>query len=209
MTIPHSLPSIDEKDIEAVVSVLRSKNLQDGALVGELEQMMTEWLKVPYAISTANGFGAIHLALLALDIQKGDEVIIPSYTCSALLHPISLVGAKPIITDIGKNSFNATLQSIKEKSSNRTRAIILPHTFGFPVNDIQAVKELGIPLREVCAQAIGGSLKGQKLGSIGDISIFSFYASKVVCGGDGGMLMTKDPELAKSARDYRSYNGIK
>ncbi len=207
--ILHSLPTIEDDDIAAVVDLLKSRQLHDGAVVHDLELKMANFVGRDYAISASSGFGAIHLALLALEVTKGDEVVIPSYTCSALLHPIALVGARAVIADISEDGFNSGFNQIEEKISSHTKAIILPHTFGFPAVDIPEIKKLGVPIIEDCAQALGGDYKGQKLGSFGDIAIFSFYASKVIAAGDGGMVLTNNKEWADRARAYRSYNGIK
>ena len=200
----HSVPTISDEDIEAVVSVLKQKHLEDGEIVEELENAMRKIFSRKYAIATNNGFSAIHLALIGLNVSCEDEVILPSYSCPALLNPILLQKAIPVVVDIEANSFNISIEGVKDKINKRTKAIIVPHLFGFPAR-IDEINGLGIPVIEDCAQSIGGKYKNKKLGTFSDISIFSFYATKMICAGDGGMILTDDKNLFEKIRNYRYY----
>ena len=150
MKILHSGPTITQEDINAVTQVLQSKHLEDGMMVEQFEDKMKNLIGRQYAVATTNGFSAIHLTLIALQVKEHDEVIIPSYTCPALLNPVLLLGAKPVFADIEKGSFNISYQTIKDKITPKTKAIIVPHTFGFPA-DIREIQSLGVPVIEDCA----------------------------------------------------------
>lgn len=204
LVIFHSQPTIDADDIASVTEVLQSKHLEDGKVVRDLEEFATKYFKKEYAIAVASGFSAIHLALIALGINKNDEVILPSYSCSALLNPILLLGGKPIIVDVEKNSFNLSLSTIESHITKNTKAIIVPHIFGFPAK-IDELQTLNIPIIEDCAQAIGGEYKNQKLGTIGHLGVLSFYASKMITSGDGGLIITDNPDYQKTIQNYRYY----
>ena len=147
MRILHSGPTITQEDIHAVTEVLKSKHLEDGMMVEQFEDRMKNLIGRQYAVATTNGFSAIHLTLIALKVKENDEVIIPSYTCPALLNPVLLLKAKPVFADIAEGSFNISYQTIKDKITTKTKAIIVPHTFGFPA-DVREIESLGIPVVE-------------------------------------------------------------
>lgn len=202
--IPHSKPTIDRSDIECVTEVLLSGHLEDGSYVRSLEKSFCSRFQRKYAVAVSSGFASILLSLKALGVSTNDEVIIPSYTCQALLNPIRLLGAKPVLVDVEEDSFNISINSVSQSISKRTRAVIVPHTFGFPAK-IDAIKELGVPVIEDCAQALGGSYKNVRLGSSGDLAVFSFYATKMITGGDGGMIVTDNEDYYRQIVDYRYY----
>lgn len=205
--IPHSKPSISKEDITAVSNTLISKHLEAGTQVREFENRVSKIINKKNALATSNGFGAIHLALLALDIGKGDEVIIPTYTCSALLNPIRLLNATPVLCDIDEDGFNINLEFVKKRITSKTKAIIIPHMFGFPAN-IESFRTLEVPIIEDCAHSIGASYQNKPLGSFGDITICSFYATKMLSAGDGGMLLTDNEEWYERAKLFHCYSGV-
>lgn len=202
--ILHSQPTINADDIASVTEVLQSKHLEDGERVRELEEFAANYFECKHAISVANGFSAIHLSLIALGINKNDEVILPSYSCPAILNPILLLGGKPVIVDVDKNSFNLSLTTIESHITKNTKAIIVPHIFGFP-SKIDELQILEIPIIEDCAQSIGGVYKKRLLGTYGHLSAFSFYASKMVAAGDGGLIITNNSEFQETIQNYRYY----
>lgn len=153
--ILHSVPTISEDDISTIQEVLTSKHLEEGEYVCQFEYKMSQYVGRKFAAATTNGFSAIHLALIALGVKENDEVIILSYTCPAVLNPIILLRAIPIIVDIDNGGFNISPQQIKDNLRPKTKAIIVPHMFGFPA-DIDEITKLGIPVIEDCAQAICG-----------------------------------------------------
>ncbi len=202
--ILHSKPTLYKDDIDAVRNVLKSNHLEEGVNVAELEESFKAFLNINFSGAVSSGFAAIHLALKSLDIGIGDEVIIPSYCCSAILNPILLLGAIPIVVDIEALSFNISVSEVKKKKSSKTKAIIAPHIFGFPCK-INELMDLGLPVIEDCAQSLGGTYDGKKMGTFGTISVFSFYSTKMICGGDGGMIATNSETLFNKILDYRYY----
>ena len=202
--ILHSKPTIDQSDIDSVSRVLTSGHLEDGAEVRKLEQSFCERFHRQYAVAVSSGFASIVLSLKALGVSPGDEVIFPSYTCPALLNPVRLLGAVPVLGDVEKDSFNISSNSVAHLVSQKTKAIIVPHTFGFPAR-IDEIKNLGVPVIEDCAQALGGVYKNRQLGTFGDLAVFSFYATKMIAAGDGGIIVTDNEEYYRMMLDYRYY----
>ena len=198
--IPQSRPDLYPSDFDYIEQLLRTRYVAGGPLVEELETTFCKRISVRYAIAVANGTSALHLALLALQIGQGDEVILPSYACPALLHAVNYTGALPVLCDIDPDTFNPTARELQHLLTSRTRAIIVTHTFGFPA-DLSEIKNFGVPVIEDCAQALGASFHGRATGSIGEISVFSFYATKVICSGEGGMVCTNSKRLASRVRD--------
>ncbi|MDY7030958.1 MAG: DegT/DnrJ/EryC1/StrS family aminotransferase [Thermodesulfobacteriota bacterium] len=205
MIIQHSKPTLDDKDCDAVSAVLRSGHLSLGEYVRMFEAELSQRIGVKGAVATNSGTSALHLALLSFDIGEGDEVIIPSYVCSALLNAIHYVRATPILADIVPDSFNLDAEHVKQSITERTKAIIVPHLFGLPA-DLDELLSLGVPLIEDCAQALGASYHGKHVGSFGVVSIFSFYATKVITSGEGGMILSHSEDLLEKARDLRDYD---
>jgi len=119
MKILHSNPTITENDIQAVTDVLNSRHLEDGEIVEQFENKLKTYIGREYAVATTNGFSAIHLSLIALGVMENDEVIIPSYTCPALLNPVLIMGAKPVFADIEYDSFNISAEQVKKKISEK------------------------------------------------------------------------------------------
>ena len=208
MKIPHNKPSIDEDEINAIGDVLRSNWIVQGEKVEIFENELCKYigLKKGSATALSNGTSALFLALKILGIHSlPDEVIVPNYVCSALLNAIFINNAKPVVVDVDLIDFNMTYEEIKKKINENTKAIIIPHTFGVPA-DINRIKELNVPIIEDCAQALGSKIKNLHVGQFGDISVYSFYASKLITTGQGGMLVSKNSEYNDKARDYREYD---
>jgi perosamine synthetase len=203
--IPHSRPSISDSDIQAVVSVLKSGQLSQGPKVQELEKKLALLIGKKKAVAVSSGSAALHLALLALDVKESDEVIIPSYVCSAVLNAVNYTGAIPVIVDIDPLTFNISVEATKRAMTRKTRAIIVPHMFGCPA-EIDKLSDLGIPLIEDCAQSIGANFKGQRAGSFGLLSVFSFYATKVIAAAEGGMVLSDSEDLTSRIKDLREYD---
>ncbi len=206
--VHHSKPDIWEDEIQAVAKTMRSGFISQGEKVLDLELQIRRYVGRKYAAAVNSGTSAIHLALLALGVKEGDEVILPSYVCSAVLNPVNYVGATPILVDSATECFNLTAEVIKSALTKKTRAIIVPHLFGCPA-PIDEIVDLGIPVIEDCAQAIGGTYKGKELGSFGNISICSFYATKMMTSGQGGMVLTDDERVYQKVLDLREYDGRK
>ncbi len=203
--IHHSRPTIDAEDISAVTKVLRSGDIAEGSLVRKFEGRFSEFLGVERAVATNSGSSALHLSLLALGVGRGDEVIVPSYVCAAVLNAIKYVGAECRPCDVCEEDLNLRASDIKKDINKRTKAIILTHTFGQPA-DIEEFLALGVPIIEDCAQSLGVKWKGKMAGSFGTLSIFSFYATKMMATGHGGMIAADSPDLIQKARDLLEFD---
>jgi perosamine synthetase len=162
-------------------------------------------MNVGYAIATSSGTAALHLSLLALDIGQADEVIIPSYVCTALLNAVRYVGATPVLADLNPGSYHIDPNDVKKRVTPRTKAIIVPHLFG-RVADLKDLLKLNLPIIEDCAQSVGASFNRQLCGSFGHMAIFSFYATKVLTCGEGGMVVSNYKEFADTISDLKSYD---
>lgn len=168
------------------------------------EEELAHYIGVKGAVATSSGTSALHLALLALEIKEGDEVLIPSYVCSALLNAILYVGAQPVLVDCDEN-YNISPEDFRRRLTNRTKACIIPHLFGHPA-PIDELRAKGIRIIEDIAQSIGGEYKGRKLGSWGDIAVVSFYATKMITTGEGGAVLSNDADLLERIRELREYD---
>ncbi|MFQ5706412.1 MAG: DegT/DnrJ/EryC1/StrS family aminotransferase, partial [bacterium] len=203
--IPHSRPWLDEHDSQAVQEVLHSGQLAQGSKVREFETRMAQLIGVPDAVAVHSGSAALHLALLALGVGEGDHVILPSYVCSALLNAVNAVRAVPIVVDIDRETFNISSKAVADKICEKTKAIIVPHLFGMPA-DLEALRRFNLPLIEDCAQALGSTYQNRPVGSWGTLAVFSFYATKVITTGEGGMVLSQSRELLDKIRDLRAYD---
>lgn len=205
--IAHSRPAMGEEEAEAAARIVRSGLLAQGREVELLEKEMASFTGRRFAVAVSSGTAALHLGLLALGVGPGDRVAIPSYVCTALLHAVWAVGAEPVPCDIDPHSRNidagllAALAVIEP-----LRAAIIPHMFGLPA-PTEAFDALGIPYIEDCAMSIGAQHAGRPLGSHGALSICSFYATKMLGAGEGGMVLTDDEHIALTARGLREYDG--
>lgn len=203
--ILHNKPYLDEREIKAVAKALRSKWVIPNKEAGKLEDNIKKFVQGEYAVATSSGSAALHLSLIALGIGAGDEVIMPTYVCTALLNATYYVGAIPVVVDIEKNGFTMDPTQIRKKINKKTKAIIVPHVLGFPAK-IDEIKKINLLIIEDCAHSLGSYYKGKPLGSFGDISIFSFYATKVITTGHGGMLVTNNRKYYKIVRDLIHYD---
>ena len=223
--IPHSKPTITENDIESVSEVMRSGYIAQGEKVREFEKKLASFIGVKGGIATSSGTSALHLALVVLGVGKEDEVILPTYVCTAPLNAIYYTGAKPILADINEDDFNISARDVKRKITKKTKAIIVPHMFGLPT-EMDEILRFGVPVIEDCAQSIGATIRqpasgirhpasgirhpasGNRhpAGSLGALSICSFYATKLLATGEGGMVLSNDEELLSRIQDLRDYD---
>ncbi len=205
MIVPHSRPTIDQKDIEAVAQVLASTHIAQGKKVREFENELARYVGTKQAIACSSGTAALHLALSCIGVKNGDEVIIPSYMCASPYFAALYVGARPRIVDIDLKDLNICAETVKRRLTQKVKAIIVPHMFGNPA-ELDNLLELGVPLIEDCAQALGAKYNDQKVGSFGSLSIFSFYATKMITTGEGGMILTDNKEFYSKILDIRDYD---
>jgi perosamine synthetase len=203
--ISHNKPYLDTNDQKAVLAVLKSNWIAQGKVSEAFENKTGQLLKRKYAKAVSSGTAALHLALLALGIKKGDEVVLSTYTCTALLNAIYYTGASPKIADIDERTLGLSKKSVSKVLSRKTKAIIVNHAFGYAA-DIKGIQTLGIPIIEDCAQALGSSLDGNPLGSFGDLTITSFYATKMIASGYGGMVLTNHRSFASRITDLTHYD---
>ena len=200
--IKHSNPTIKKKDLENVLNCLITDEIARGNLVNEFEQKLIQYLGVKHGISVSSGEAALHMILLALQLEPGDEIIIPSYYYTTTLNVIYYVNAVPVLADIDINNYNISFESVQSKITEKTKAVIVPHLFGLPV-DIKPFLSLNIPIIEDCGHSIGAQIyetevreagditTGTKTGSFGDFSFFSFYATRMITTGQGGFIGCK------------------
>jgi len=206
----HSL----KKEIDtAVAAVLEDTRFILGPNVSALEEEVAAYHGLPYAVGVANGTDALLLALRACDIQEGDEVITTPFTFIATAEVVAQLKAKPVFVDICPDTYNLDCSQIAGKISAKTKAIIPVHLFGHPA-DMDAVMDIArkhhLKVIEDCAQAFGAVYKGRKVGSIGDAGCFSFFPSKNLGGyGDGGMVITKNEDMAGKIRMLRNHGSAK
>ncbi len=193
-------PDIDS----AIHEVLDSGQFINGKQVGEFECATAGYLGTKFALGCASGTDALQIAMMALGIGPGDEVVTTPFTFVATAETIALLGAKPVYVDIEPDTFNIDPSKIAAAMTPRTKAIIPVHLYGQPadMDPIMGIaKRYGIPVIEDCAQAMGASYKAKKVGSIGAIGCISFFPSKNLgCFGDGGMLVANDKALAESMK---------
>ena len=208
--VQHSKPTLGKEERDAIQSVIKSGWVAQGKAVERFEDRLCEYIGLPcrQGVALSNGTTALYLALKLVGVKRGDEVIVPSYTCSAVLNAVCAAGAKPVLTDVDKNSFNISYKFIKEKITKKTKAIIVVHVFGVPA-DLELMSNFSVPIIEDCATALGSFMAQKHVGVSGDVAIFSFYASKVITTGQGGMLVSKNSGYIKKARDYRQFDGRK
>ena len=142
---------------------------------------------------------------MALRIGSGDEVVIPSYVCTALWHAVHLTGATPVLVDIEPATYQLSPQAVARALTRRTKAVIVPHMFGLPA-DVITLKSHGIPVIEDCAQTLGVTVRGTPVGGTGELAICSFYATKLLTAGEGGMVLGREESLVSRVRTLRQYD---
>lgn len=204
LEIPPSKPYLREKDKERIMAVLDSGMIAYGRETGRFEEELSRYLGLAGGVATNQGMSALHIALEALGIEAGDEVIVPSYVCSSVHRAIELSGARPVLADAEPCGYNLDPQSAEGKITHRTKGIVLPHMFGTP-GDIDSFLEIadnyGLYLIEDCAQSLGAEYKGERAGSFGNAAVCSFKATKVIAAGEGGMALFASKKDADRCRD--------
>jgi len=202
--IPHNKPTIGDEEIKAVLETLRNLELTMGTKVQQFENDFSNYIGLT-AAATSSGTSALHLALMAVGVSESDEVILPAYTCITVALPILYQRANPILVDVN-DDYNISVEDLKNKITSRTKVVIVPHMFGYPA-DMDEIKELcnenHVTLIEDCAQSIGAEYNKNKVGTIGDISIFSFYATKMMTTIQGGMVCTNNLEWNTIIKELR------
>ena len=197
--LPFSRPTIDEAAIAEVVDCLRSGWITTGPRVKRFEAALQEYLGAPHVLALSSATAGLHLALAALRLQPGDEVITTPMTFAATLNTIVLAGARPVLVDVELETYNMNMDRLATAITERTRAIVPVHFAGLPV-DLDPLYALadkhGLRVIEDAAHAIGTEYKGKRIGSFGDTQVFSFHPNKNMTTGEGGCVTTRDPKLA-------------
>ncbi len=209
--VPFHRPSIGQDEMEAVQSVLESKWLTTGQVTLAFEREFAAYLGVKYALAVNSGTSALQLALDAIGLRSGDEVLVPTYTFTATAEVVTYCGARPVLCDSLPGEFNIDPADVKRKITEKTRAIIPVHIAGqaCAMDELQSVaNQHGLRIVEDAAHALPTTFRGQKIGSVSELTAFSFYATKTLTTAEGGMLTTNDEELVKRVSLMRLH-GIK
>lgn len=199
--VPRAMPFWNGSTYRAILRSLTSGRMVDGSAVSELRSLLIQTLRTEAALLTGSGSLALELALRACGVGHSDEVIIPTFCCSAVVPPVLAVGALPVLADIGAE-LNLTVENVDAVITQRTRAVIVPHLFGNPA-DIKAIVELArgrnIRVIDDAAQALGATIDGRSVGSFGDAGIVSFGNEKICFGLGGGAVVSSRPALLDDA----------
>jgi len=198
--IPVAQPFIGKQETKAVSDLVESGWISQGQKVNDFERVFSRSHGKQYGSACNSGTTALHLALAVCDVSEGDEVIMPDFTMIALANAVLLTGGTPVFADVTYGVGNLNLELIKAKITNKTKAVIVVHTYGEPIDDIIEIstylKGRGIALIEDCAESHYAVHKsGRVVGSFGDLAVFSFYANKNITTGEGGMVTTDDKEV--------------
>lgn len=201
-------PFFDGREMELLASCLNSRHVSQGYFVTSFEKGVAELLGGGHALAVTSGTSALHLAVKALGLGPGDEVIVPAFTWVATAHAVEYAGAKAVFADVDTATYNVTAQNMESVLSSRTRAIIPVHLFGLPA-PMGEIMELAVrhnlAVIEDAACALGAEVKNAKVGNIGNIGCFSFHPRKNLTTGEGGMLFTRDEELAARLGALRNH----
>lgn len=206
--IPYGRQTIEDDDIEAVVGVLRSDYLTTGPKVEEFEKKVADYVGAKYAVAISNGTAALHAACYAAGIKPGDEVITTPLTFAASANCVLYCGGTPVFADVDAKTYNISPEDIRKKITEKTKAIIAVHLAGQPcdMDEIHKIaEEHHLLVIEDGAHALGASYKGKKIGSLSDMTTFSFHPVKPVTTGEGGMIVTDNEELYQKMLLFRSH----
>ncbi|MHA1505717.1 MAG: DegT/DnrJ/EryC1/StrS family aminotransferase [Candidatus Asgardarchaeia archaeon] len=206
--IPLVKPMIGDDEKKNVLEVLESGWLVEGKWCNRLEKEFSKFVGSKNAITVSNGTAALHVAIEALGIKPGDEVITTAFTFIASSNSILFVGGVPVFADISIKSYNIDPEDVRKKISEKTKAILAVHIFGLPA-DMKALKEIAeendLYLIEDCAQAHGAYINGKHVGTFGDVGIFSFYATKNMMSGEGGIIVTERDDIAERCKSIKNH----
>ena len=205
--IPVCEPLLSGKELAYVTDCLKTNWISSkGKYIEEFEQKFARYCGCRFGVSTTSGTTALHLAIASLGIGKGDDVIVPTFTMAATVFAIIYTGAKPVLIDSEPETWNIDVGKIEEKITPQTKAILPVHIYGHPC-DMNPILDIagryGLYVIEDAAEAHGAEYKGTRVGGLGDIGCFSFYANKIITTGEGGMVVTNSEEIAARARSLK------
>jgi dTDP-4-amino-4,6-dideoxygalactose transaminase len=200
-------PDLGEEELAAIAEVLESGQLTMGPKVAEFEAGLAEACGVEHAVAVSSGTAALHLAVLALGIGPGDEVIVPAYTFPATANVVALAGATPVLVDIDPDTMNVRPEAVAAAVTERTRAVLVVHLFGRPARweEVGTAVSAGVELLEDAAGALGARRGGRPCGGLGRLGCLSFHPRKIVTTGEGGAVTTNDADLAETIRTMRHH----
>jgi dTDP-4-amino-4,6-dideoxygalactose transaminase len=203
-----AFPDVGDAELDAIAAVLATGQLTMGPRVAEFEAGLARACSVDHAVAVSSGTAALHLALLALGVGPGDEVVVPAYTFPATANAVELCGAKAVLVDVDPQTFNTTPERVAAAVTPRTRAVLGVHLFGRPLDWDGLERAVpGVALIEDAAGALGALHRGRRCGSLGLFGCLSFHPRKIVTTGEGGAVTTDDPDLADAVRRLR-HHGI-
>jgi perosamine synthetase len=200
-------PDLGEEELAAIAEVLGTGQLTMGPKVAEFEEGLAAACEVTDAVVVSSGTAALHLAVLALGIGPGDEVIVPAYTFPATANVVALAGAKPVLADVDPETMNVRPDLVAEALTERTRAVLVVHLFGRPARweELEAAVPEGVALLEDAAGALGARRGGRACGGLGRLGCLSFHPRKIVTTGEGGAVTTDDEDVAEAVRTMRHH----
>jgi perosamine synthetase len=206
--IPVCEPLLSGKELEYVTDCIKTNWISSGGkYIDEFEKGFAKYCGVRHGISVSNGTTSLHLALASLGLGAGDEVIMPAFTIASTAFASVYCGAKPVLVDCERDTWNMDVSKLAKKITKKTKAIMPVHMYGQPC-DMDPIIELAekhdLFVVEDAAEVHGAEYKGRKAGSMGDIGSFSFYSNKIITTGEGGMLLTNDDEIAEKARSLKN-----
>lgn len=209
--IPHNKPYFDQEDQNAVIASLQSGYVAQGCEVDSFEEELASFIGCEHSVLVNSGTTALYLALYALNVSKDDEVILPTYVCSALLNAVFMIGARPCLVDVNDEDFNINWDIVAGSITNKTKAIFVPHIHGMP-SFIPSSSFNGVPIVEDCATALGSYIISDgnitHVGNKAKIGILSFYATKFCAMGYGGFVITNKDVLAEKVQNYREFDCV-
>jgi perosamine synthetase len=206
--IPVNQPLLNGREKELLLQCIETGWISsEGPFVTEFESKFSQYVSQKHGVAVCNGTAALDVAIAALEIGQGDEVIIPSFTIISCVHQIVRAGATPVFVDADAKTWNMDVSQVGQKITSRTKAIMAVHIYGLAVDMdplIQIARQHGLKVIEDAAEAIGQTYRNRPCGSLGDISVFSFYPNKHVTTGEGGMIVTSDHHLAERCKSLRN-----
>jgi perosamine synthetase len=207
--LPVAETRLDGNELRYVTECIQSGWISSaGRFVGDFEQRFAEAMGCRYGVACSNGTTALHLALATLGVGAGDQVIVPAFTMIATANAVSYTGAAPVLVDAEPTTGNLDVAQVEALITPRTRAIVVVHTYGHPVDMdplLAVASRHGLPVIEDAAEAHGAVYRGRPVGALGTAATFSFYGNKIITTGEGGMVTTNDAELARVARRLRDH----